>query len=162
MEGKYSKKKNNLPIIRYLIYLMVVTMTVSGVSLSRYVSSSAVSDEARVAQFKVAVTQVDSANQPVTWSIDEFNDVSAHTIAAGSKQYIFNVKNNSEVKVEATFFLDSQTYAGATPPAAATVSHTSPFILQPGGSQNVTVTIYGGREGIGKIVKVHVEYKQVD
>ena len=144
-----EKKKQSLPLIRYLIYLLLVTVTITGVSLSRYSTSVSTDDVARVAKFDVVVS-------PAVPS----GDVSAHA-ANGNKVYSFNVTNYSDVTVEVQLFVDSYntnqptvTYVGSDPPVNGW------FRLAPNASRTVDVTIVG--ISTGNAVSMHVEYRQVD
>lgn len=51
-----KRRKRPLPVLRYLVYLLIVTLVISGVSLSRYSTSSSSGDTARTAKWSIVVT----------------------------------------------------------------------------------------------------------
>jgi len=51
-----NDNKKKLPVIRYIIYLLLVTSIVTGVSLSRYITTLTGTDKARVAEFSYEIT----------------------------------------------------------------------------------------------------------
>lgn len=90
--SKKHKKKEQfkaLPLMRYLIYLVLATTITSGVSLSRFYTSSQAGDIARVAKFDVEITS----------SFGQSDDTDVTDVQGHSKTYTFTVKNNSEVAV---------------------------------------------------------------
>ena len=148
-------QKRSMPLIRYLIYLLIVTMTVTGVSLSRYATSTTTNaSPARIAKFDVTVT-------PSGW-------IKNGTTAPGKdlthKDCVMTVENNSEVSVRArlVIFSDSQNAVSSITPSASpsSVIHSAWFNLAIGGTQNVTVSIAGASSG--NEVQMYVEYNQVD
>lgn len=145
---KKSEKKPAIPIIRYMLYLLIVTITITGVSLSRYATSSSQKDAGRVAGFDVSVTHTG------TWSENEFEDVSNHLLN-GSKVYSFRVTNNSEVAVRARVVIDGN--SGTAP----IVSPSGTFDIAPHSSRdNVQITVVGS--AVGNLVKMHIEYEQIN
>ena len=144
--NRQREKKEKLPIIRYMLYVLVVTITVTGVSLSRYSTTSSTGDNARIAHFDISVTHA-------PWSKGEYKDISAHALN-GSKTYVFTVTNNGEVPVRVR--LDIDTYDGQLP----TVNPPGWFNLAISGSQNVGVTVIGELDG--NDIDLHVEYEQID
>jgi len=143
------KKKKTYPLIRYLLYLLIVTMTVTGVSLSRYATSVTGTDQARVAKFDVTVT-------PSGWT----NGGTAAHAAGGSKACDLIVTNNSEVAVYARLVIDSGAANVTSISPAGTATTSAWFALAIGGSQTVTVNITGSTTGNN--VQMHVEYEQID
>ena len=135
-----------MPFIRCLIYLLIVTATVTGVSLSRYSTSSGGSDSARVAKFDVVISHVE-------WSEDENNDIFLVLTPGGTRNYVFTVTNNSEVAVRARLIIISSSYTATENPSGWTD-------ISPNSSKNITVTVTGTFEG--NHVKVHIEYEQID
>ena len=51
-----NENKNKKPVIRYLIYILLVTIIVVGVSFSRYATTLSGKDTARVASFEYEIT----------------------------------------------------------------------------------------------------------
>ena len=138
-----------ISIARYMAYLLIITLTITGLSLARYATTSSGSDASRVANFDVQVTHTGSA-----WSHESENkDVSAHA-PGGSKIYTFKVDNYSEVAVRARLVIDSNSAA------APMVSPAGWFEIAAGKAKNVTVTVVGviGGNDIG----VSVEYEQIN
>ena len=82
-----KKRYKALPLMRYLVYLVLATTITSGVSLSRFYTSSQAGDIARVAKFDVEIV-ADS----------KFNGNTTHN-GGEEESYTFAVKNNSEVAV---------------------------------------------------------------
>ena len=148
LKGKHMKKNNiKIPYVRYMAYMLIVMLTVTSASLSRFKMSSSAGDSARVAEFNVSVTHA------AGWSAGEFNDIVATGIG-GSKDYIFTVTNNSEVAVRARLVVESSSGQ------AAAVNPSGWFDLQCNNSRNVTVNVVG--DAGGNNVKMHVEYEQID
>ena len=139
-------RKHPMPLIRYLVYLLIVTTAITGVSLSRYATSSGVNDSARVAKFDVVISHV-------VWSEDENNDISLVSAPGGTRNYVFTTQNNSEVAVRARLIIVSSDYIATENPTGWTD-------IAPHGSENITVTVTGTFEG--NHVKVYIEYEQID
>ena len=142
----HNEHHEKLPLTRYVLYVLLVTLTVTGVAFSRYTTTSSLDAVARMANFNVSVTHA-------TWSHGVYADIASHVLN-GNKAYVFTVTNNSEVVVRARLVIDS--YDGTAP----TVSPSSWFTLAVGASQNVTMTVVGAVDG--NDVDLHVEYEQVD
>lgn len=90
--SKKHKKKEQfkaLPLMRYLIYLVLATTITSGVSLSRFYTSSQAGDIARVAKFDVEITS----------SFGQSDDTDVTDDPGNSKTYTFTIENKSEVAV---------------------------------------------------------------
>ena len=139
------EEKEKIPIIRYMLYFLIITFIVTGVSLSRYSMASLEQDTSRVAKFNVSVTHT-------AWSNGD-QDISAHKLN-GNKVYTFTVTNNSEVAVRARLVIvNNSGPAPATNPPAW-------FDLAVGGTQNVTVTVNGALDG--NVINMRVEYRQID
>ena len=149
MNGRHVKQtraKTPLPIIRYLIYLLIATAAVTGVSMSRYATSSQMSDSARVAKFDVVISHAG-------WSKDENNDIFTVSTPEGTRNYVFTVANNGEIAVRARLIIVSSN-------DLATANPTGWINLSPHSSENITVTVTGTFEG--NRVKVYIEYEQID
>ena len=148
-------RKRKTPIIRYLLYALIVTMTVTGVSLSRYATSESASDTARVADFKVTVSHPG-------WNQNEFKDIEIFknlNVANPNKSYQFTLENDSEVAVRAKFVLDySDNTVSITSPAGITMNNW--FVVDKGETKVVTLNVLGAT--LGNNAKVHVEYEQLD
>lgn len=145
MRGKHYKaetSRRSLPIVRYMLYLLIVTLTVSGVSLSRYATSSPGADQARVAKLDVVVTHPGWNNY----------DVSSHA-TGGTKGYELRVTNNSEVAVRARLVIDGSGGSVFASPSGW-------FDLPLGAWQDIAVTVTGTAGG--NVVQMHVEYEQID
>ena len=132
--------------LRYLVYLAIVTSVVTGISFSRYSTSSSVNNSARTAKFDVVILHSG-------WSSDEYNDISIVSTPNETRNYIFTVKNNSEVAVRARLIIISADYI-------ATANPTGWTNISPKGSENITVSVKGTFEGNN--VKVYIEYEQID
>lgn len=71
-KGKRLEKQNNrrLPLRAWLLYLVVVTFALTGVTFSRYVASSYSRDEARVATFgQLQVVEPSSGSSDGKWLV---------------------------------------------------------------------------------------------
>ena len=146
-------KPERLPIIRYMIYMLIFTLTVTGTSLSRYASTSSADDVARIAKYSVSATLTTS----VTMAYGNYNDVSSHALNS-NKNYTFSVTNNSEVSVRARLVVAS---SDNTVLIGGVATSTSPwYTLAPGGIQNITITVHGTVGG--NDVKLRVESEQLD
>jgi len=144
--AKENIKKPALPLVRYMAYLLIVTTAITGVSLSRYSTSSSSDDSARVAKFEVVISHIE-------WSEDENNDISLVSTPDGVRNYVFTVTNNSEVAVRARLIIIASDYT-------ATANPTGWTDISPDNSENITVTVTGTFEG--NHVKVYIEYEQID
>lgn len=90
-----KKKAVRLPLSAYLSYLLVATLLFTGVSFSKFATSSSGWDSARVAQFSVTTAVADGQKQEL--------DLDLSTAAeTKSDHYTFTVKNDSEVRVAYT------------------------------------------------------------
>jgi len=146
---KIKKRKvvrSSLPIVRYMTYLLIVTVTLSGVSLSRYATSLASEDQARAARFDVTVSHA-------SWSIDEYNDRFVVQTIDGSQEYTFTVTNNSEVAIQARLVIVSSTSSVAPDPSDWQ-------IIPANESRDITITIAGSFTGNN--VQLFIEYEQID
>lgn len=89
-----AKKKTELPIVRYLVYLIILTSVVFAASLSKYATTSSTSDHVRVAKFDVDITPC------FTW-VETPQGYYLDAIFLGdSKDYCFDVENKGEVVVK--------------------------------------------------------------
>ncbi|MCL2813890.1 MAG: hypothetical protein FWD23_04760 [Oscillospiraceae bacterium] len=139
------ERKPLFPVIGYLVYFLIVTTIVTGVSFSKYSVNSPAGDTARVAEFDVVIT-------PLGWSND---NISSHA-SGKNKVYTLTAANNGEVAVRARLVIDSSTVSNS-----CVVSPSGWFELAAlGGMQNVTVSITG--HPAGNEVKMRVEYEQID
>ena len=141
-----NEQREKLPLVRYVLYVLLVTFTVTGVSFSRYSTTSSLEDLARMANFNVSVTHA-------PFSHGEYADISSHVLN-GNKAYVFTVTNNSEVTVRARLVVDS--YDGEAP----TVNPSTWFDLASNAAQNVTITVVGAVDG--NDVNLRVEYEQIN
>ena len=150
-EGSKAKKRS-VPIVRYMVYLLVVTVIVTGVSLSRYTSNLASSDNARVA--KLNVTVVPKSAAPDNWANGNVTEVPNF---GDARVYNFLVTNNSEVAIRARVYIVSTT--NPTGDQATVTSGWSNFAAN-GGAGYVSATVYGI---VGDtVVTMYVEYEQAD
>jgi hypothetical protein len=133
-----------LPIMRYMIYMLIITMTISSVSLSRYASSLARDDSAGVAKFDVSVTHD-------YWGSDEYSHISLVQTIGETTDYIFTVTNDSDVAVRARLVILSATSAYTVDPTVEIPAYDS---------RDVSVTIQG--LFTGNDVQMYVEYEQID
>ena len=165
-------QKRSMPLIRYLIYLLIVTMTVTGVSLSRYATSTTTNaSPARIAKFDVVVTHT------ATWSNGEYDDTS-YRLGAGTYGYTFKVTNHSEIAVRARLVIDAYDSAYDSLPVINPAPLASPYpqnmsdwvvIAANGNFQNVSITLRGCGSAsppsnwVGaNDLRMHFEYEQID
>ena len=150
MEGMEKKKK--LPVVRYMVYMLIITAAVTMVSLSRYSTSSSMGDTSKVAGFNVVITHDN-------WNVNGHPNKDVYSFGAGTtggtKVYTFTVKNFSEVTVKARLVVDS---------ADQTVTYNPAWFNVPigGAPQTVTATVPQGVGFSGNDVSMHIEYEQVD
>lgn len=88
---KHSNKdkiKFEIPIVRYLVYLLILTLAVSGVSLSRYSVSSGTIQSGRVAKLAGTFTHDSWSDGDIDISVLPLGD---------TRDYIFTIINMSEV-----------------------------------------------------------------
>lgn len=160
-----DKIKFQIPIVRYLVYLLVVTLAVSGVSLSRYSVSSGTIESARVAKLAGTFTHDD------TWTIDEYNDFSVLPVGQ-HKDYVFTIKNDSEVAmrvrimdVSTSAVLQSNYYSVFDGSGQSGVTVTNGwFDFSPAGlpDDTRTVTISLDSTTTGNNLTIFFEYQQID
>lgn len=142
------KKQNKLPILRYSIYLFLITITLSNISLSRYTSSAAQSASARVGYFDVTVTSS-------SW-YKGLENVFMAPAPDENAECKFTVTNNSEVPVRARLVIDSSASAAQSP----VITPDGWFEVPRQESRDITVIVNGTFEG--KNMQMHVEYEQID
>ena len=149
--GKRAQKnKHKISLTRYMMYVLLVTFTITGVSLSRYSTTSSGNDTTRAAKFEVTIT-------PDGWSN---NGATAHGTNVTYKDCVLKVENKSEVAVRARLVINSGNgYVSSISPAGSS-GYSAWFNLSPGSSQNVTVNITGATTG--NDVTMSVEYEQID
>ena len=146
------EKKKKLPIVRYMFYMLVITVAVTMVSFSRYSTSSAMWDSSKVAKFNVVV-------EHAPWSVSGSPDRDVYSFGVGTtggtRGYTFTVRNYSEVTVRARLVVDS---------ADQTVTYNPAWFTVPiGGSpQTITATVPQGIGLTGNDVQMHIEYEQMD
>ncbi|MCM1284915.1 MAG: hypothetical protein NC213_00225 [Acetobacter sp.] len=87
-----KEKRFKISISAIVIYLLVVTLLLSGVSLARYTASATGSDSASMARFSVSATA--GAGQPGVIELDSAEGTSG--------EYAFEVLNDSEMAVQYT------------------------------------------------------------
>ena len=137
--------KRALPVIRYLAYLLIVTVIVTGVSLSRYSGSSLTNETARTAKFDVSVSSDGSQ-----WS-DPGNRTD--NVIVGNdmrKTYTFDIDNLSEVAIRGKIDVsgNSQDFpitmrvGEVSAPEISLPSSDYDIILDPGVGTTVYVRIY--------------------
>ena len=158
---KLLAEKRPMPIIRYLIYLLILTVTVTGVSLSRYSTTSAFKgDSARVADFDVEVTHD-------YWNFGQNIDIDSVFNLPSGREYVFTVTNHSEVAVRARLIIEncnlapssiSPSDAGGSPTQSGWIS-----LAVNSAPQEIRVRFYAAAivPG-GNNVQMHVEYEQID
>lgn len=166
-----DKIKFEIPIVRYLVYLLVVTLAVSGVSLSRYSVSSGTIESARVAKFDVSVIP----DEPDIWTVDEitggFSNVSILRADETSRAYSFTITNNSEVAIRARINkvtgepLDRSYYSVADEnDANIEVDSNGWFDFSPAGSgadtRDVTISLVSAGDTTN--LTIFFEYQQID
>lgn len=137
-------KKNKKYKLLLVVILSLIFFSATNMARASYKANSKIKDAARVAKFDVLITHADS------WSDGEYNDVTTHGLA-DNKEYIFAVKNNSEVSIKARAVIES---------GIATVSPSGFINLSAGENKNISITVTGDVDG--RNVKFHFEYEQVD
>lgn len=153
---KGKDEKSAIPIIRYLVYLLVVITAISGVSLARYTANSASnSDAARVAGFDVTVELLTSLNE----DLGSLTDYFPNDFAATEKKYEFTVTNDSEVAIRARVVMEYQHDSSVEKSAWVDIAPN-------GASQNVAGTVKKPQL-INALfflydINVYVEYEQLD
>jgi len=160
-----SKKtaKTPIPLIRYLVYLLIVTLTVTGVSLSKYATSSTANDNAKVAKFDVQVVPLPLVND------NHWYDHRAGATKYNANMYscIFKLVNNSDVAVRTRVEITSYNSISA----AAYLNDPDWYVLAPGEeTQNFIVQILGlplgnpivSGQPEGHLVKFKVICEQID
>lgn len=93
-KGKRLEKPNNrrLPLRAWLLYLVVVTFALTGVTFSRYVASSYSRDEARVATFgQLEVVEPSSGSPDGKWLVAPGADIKkdARVTFSGSEMAVY-------------------------------------------------------------------------
>lgn len=140
---KTAKKKFRLPISAYLLYLLLVSVLLTGVSLSKYVASTEGIDSARVAKFDVSLSGGSSVSLE----------------AEGSQTQTLTVKNDSEVSVRCSL-------VAANVPAGVTVSYNPTSVdIAPGESKTVNVTFTAAADIPNEIsanIGIDVQAEQID
>jgi|GEM_PF-1386905 len=156
-------KKKPTPLMRYLVYLLVLVTVFTTVSMSRYLSGATGGDAARIAKLDVRVVSVAPLNDLLGANTDYFS----YTSAVTSKTYTFSVTNYSDVAVQARAVAEHK----YNPEGTYTVTTSSAWVnFAPNngtGSQNLTVTVEKppllNRSSIlMNDVKIYVEYVQID
>jgi len=141
--------KKPLPIIRYLLYLLIVTTTVTGVSLSRYATSSSGEYTARIAELDIEITPAylgsNRADMP-----EYFYELGT---TGQTRECLFTVTNNSEVAVRVRLAADSELPVVLDPDWVA---------LDLGGSAVLTADVPQGIDLFSNDAAIHVEYEQID
>jgi len=154
-----APRKRSMPLARYLLYILIITATISGVSLSRYATSETSSDTARVADFHVTVSHHPDDEE---WNQNEFKDIEIFkdlNVSNPSKSYKFLLENTSEAAVRAKFVLDyADNTVSITAPAGITMNNW--FTMGKGETKVVTVKVLGA--ALGNNAQIHVEYEQID
>lgn len=70
MEERNEKARLRLPLRAYILYLLLIAFALTGVTFSRYITTSAGSDSARVATIKrLEITETGNFAEPQTWVI---------------------------------------------------------------------------------------------
>ena len=163
--GKYltdNRKKPAISVTRYMVYLLIVTLTITGVSLSRYATSTTKSDSARVAVFDVDVTlngrKFTNGSNSTLKGVDY--NVSGQT-------FTFTVTNNSEVAVKAHLVIDlanSDVVPTISPRTGSTPNYESDWLIfaPNAGSQTITVTLTCWTGLSNNDARMYVEYEQID
>lgn len=92
---KRTEKRKKLPLRALLMYLLLCTVVMSGVTFSKYVATASGGDSGRVAKFNISA------------DLSEFDDKFEISMTPDSKyEYTLDVKNGSETSVRITAFLE--------------------------------------------------------
>jgi len=91
-----NQKKRRIPLNAYLGYLLIVTLAVTGITFSGYVTKSTGEDSARVARFVVTAESVEQATF-------NFSDL----IPGDTCKWEFDVEFDSEVAAQCKMLLTS-------------------------------------------------------
>lgn len=92
---KRTEKRKKLPLQALLMYLLLCTVVMSGVTFSKYVVTASGGDGGRVAKFNISA------------DLSEFDDKFEISMTPDSKyEYTLDVKNGSETSVQITAFLE--------------------------------------------------------
>jgi len=158
-------QKRSIPIIRYLVYLLIVTTTITGISLSKYSTSISGEDSAKVAKFDVDVSLV-STSPPLNNDLGPNTDYIAYDSGILSKTYTFTVTNHSEVSVRARAVAEHK----YNPEGTYTVTTSSWVDFSPNngnGPKNISVIVerpplLNKSSILMNDVKIYVEYEQID
>jgi len=148
-----SSKQNNakppLPIVRYLLYLLLVTTAVTGASFSRYATSSSANDTARVASLNIEVTP--------DWAGSNRTDMPEHFYSVGTAGAVndcsFIVTNHSEAALRMRLVVEDEIAADY---------ETAWVELDIGESSTLTADIPVGTSLFSNDAFIHVEYEQID
>lgn len=94
MKNSKDKKRFHLPIRAYVLYLVIISVILTGVTLSRYTASSGGSDTARVAKmYDIKVTESGNSYKPGVWTVAPGADIIKNAVVdfGGSEMrcYVF-------------------------------------------------------------------------
>ena len=155
-----QEKKKTAPLIRYLVYFLILTTALTSVSMSRYLSGGLGGDSARVAKFNVVVTHTD------TWNVNGRSDREVYFFGRTStgenrtgtlpRVYTLNVENRSEVAVRARLVIDSADNTVTCIPL------TQEADIPIGQTQAFTLTVSPGQTLFANDARMHFEYEQID
>jgi len=159
-----QEKKKTAPLIRYLVYFLILTTALTSVSMSRYLAGDTGGDAARIAKLDVYVAPVYPA--PMNGLLGPNTDYFAYNSSVGSKTYTFTVTNNSEVAVRARTVAEHE----YNPEGTYTVTTSAWVDFAPNnldGSKNINVTVekpplLNRASILMNDVKIYVEYAQID
>jgi len=160
-----QEKKKTAPLIRYLVYFLILTTALTSVSMSRYLSGGLGGDSARIAKLDVSVAPIYTPT-PMNGLLGPNTDYFAYNSSVGSKTYTFTVTNNSEVAVRARTVAEHE----YNPEGTYTVTTSAWVDFAPNngdGSKNIGVTvekppILNKASILMNDVKIYVEYAQID
>ena len=141
-----------MPLIRYLVYFLILTTALTSVSLSRYLSGNSAQHSARVARLEVDVTHTVWTDTTRTDDRDGAFYIVGTTNA--QRSYLFTVTNNSEVTIRARVIIDHSDISMPAQPWSAAIPS--------GSALNITTPIPQGTALFGNDVEMHIEYEQID
>ncbi len=121
MEKQNKKARLRLPLRAYILYLLLVAFALTGVTFSRYVTTSDGGDAARVAAIKrLEIVETGNFTKPQTWTIAPGADIQKKAVVEfdGSEMacYIF-----LEIKAPAWQHSAAHEYTFADPASGAAV-----------------------------------------
>ncbi len=81
LKEKNKNSKLKLPLRAYILYLLLITFALSGITFSRYIASSSGDDSARVAVIKnLDITETGNFTEPQNWVIAPGADITKKAV----------------------------------------------------------------------------------